>query len=174
MRGVLWRGAVSGVAGAIGFIVWSMAVYGLLEMPWKPVNLVAATFWAGAPDDAAFSLPAAVLGFGVLLAVGVVMGVGYGALAVNMGLRHSAMLILIAVTLANVLWVFGHFLVWPAINEAAASQFDTLTAWIGHWIYGLVMGLVLVALGRHSALTASPGGEPRDFTYRAANRPMDL
>lgn len=172
--GVVVRGAVSGLAGGLAFTAWSMAMYRLRdESPWLPLNLVASSVWPGVSSDARFSPAGAAGGLAVILVLGSLLAAGYALLALNSGFR-PVMVVVGAFTLANILWVFGHLLVWPVVDADAAVRFDTLTAWLGHGVYGLVTGLVLIVLERGTGLTDKPGGEPSDFVYGAVDKPMDL
>ena len=144
--GAAARGLLAGLAGAVAFTLFCMAAFAASGAGmWKPLNLVAYTFWSGAPTHGRFDGLAALVGLGILAVGGVAMGLPLALLLHNIGVGQWALLLGLAIVIPNVLWVFGHNLVWPAINPQAAELFTPLWAWLGHSVYGLVFGLTMLA-----------------------------
>jgi len=145
----LVRGALGGVAGAVAFTLFTMIGFAVEGRgAWQPLNLVAHSFWSKAPDDGTFSLPAFLLGLAVVLLAGVLLALPIALLVHNTD-PHWAMVMALAVVIPNVVWVIGHGLAWPAVNNHAAVLFFPFWSWMGHMVYGLVLGAVLLATRGH-------------------------
>ncbi|HEX5542977.1 MAG TPA: hypothetical protein VFX60_15680 [Micromonospora sp.] len=136
----------AGLVGGLAFALFSMIWFGFGgDGFWRPLNLVAHTFWRGAPTSGAFHLGAAVLGLVVLAVVGVLVLAPFAVLAIGAGM--SAPIAIVGASIyANVVWVIGHYLVWGKLDPVAAAEFSPGVAWIAHFVAGLVGGIALVGL----------------------------
>ena len=145
-RRAVVSGLIASLAGAAAFTVFCMVTFaasgrGVLT----PINLVAFTFWSGAPRDGTFQIAALLMGLVIIAAVGVVIGLPLALLLHNMG-PHWAIVLALTLGLLNVIWVIGEGLAWPAINNEAVNLFLPLWSWLGHIVYALVFGGVWVAI----------------------------
>jgi len=136
------RLVAAGVAAGIGFGLFCAACQASGGRGfWQPLNLVAHTAWRGAPADNRFSALALTLAVGLVCAGGVAMFLPFLALATGAGMTPW-LLIPTAAVYANVVWVFGDYLLWPKLDPVAAAGFPSGVAWVGHIVAGLVAGAV--------------------------------
>lgn len=146
MRTTVLRVIIAGVIGGLAFALFSMIWFGLGDRTaWYPLNLVAHTLWRGAPVDGGFHPGAAVLGVITLGAVGVLAIAPFAVLAVGAGM-NPLVAIIGASIYANVIWVFGHYLVWEKLDPVSATSFAPGAAWTAHFVAGLAAGAALVRL----------------------------
>jgi hypothetical protein len=152
------RIVIAGLLGGAAFALFSMIWFGLGgKTVWYPLNLVAHTLWRGAPTDGTFHPGAALLGAMVLAAIGVVVLAPFAAAAAGSGMGVVTAIIGASVY-ANLIWVFGHYLVWEKLDPEAADRFAPGVAWAGHLLAGLVGGAALVWLtSRDYAIGGKPG-----------------
>ncbi|NUT36224.1 MAG: hypothetical protein HOV79_24460 [Hamadaea sp.] len=157
------RVIVAGLVATAVFTLYSTLWFAAAgEGFWRPINLVAHTLWRGAPTDGGFHLGAALLGLVVLAVAGVLVMVPYAWLTVQAGTR-GLFLILGAAVYANVVWIFGHYLVWNGVDPLAAGEYDHGVAWVGHMLAGLAGGTAL-------ALTHTTDPRPRTARERAQDQ----
>ncbi|HEX5598881.1 MAG TPA: hypothetical protein VFX61_23115, partial [Micromonosporaceae bacterium] len=124
------RVVVAGVVGGLAFALFSMISVSLIgEGFWRPLNLVADTFWRGAPTGGTFNLGAAVLGLVALSVAGVLLFTPFAVLAIGAGMS-APIAIAGASIYANVVWVIGHFLIWEKLDPVAATEFSPGVAWV--------------------------------------------
>jgi hypothetical protein len=142
-RDLARRAVEAGLGAAVSFIVFSVLWFGIGGKGWwKPLNLVAHTFWSGAPIDGRWNTGAELLGLVVLLVAGVVVMAPFTLLAIGAGLRPGGMVGGAAVY-TNVVWIFGHYWIWPGLDSVAAHEFSPGVAWLAHMAAGLIGGSVL-------------------------------
>jgi hypothetical protein len=157
------KALVAGVVASVVFALFTAVWFGVGgEGFWRPLNLIAHTVWRKAPTDGALHVPSVLLGAITLLVVGVLVMAPFAA--VGLGARLGAIsLILGAGIYANVVWVFGHNLMWRALDPYAAAQFSPGVAWAAHIIAGLAGGTTL-------ALLNTIGGRPAAQHHEAGQQ----
>lgn len=140
-------GAVGGLLGGMVMAMWSMIVMWLIGVGfWTPINLMAHTFWEGAPTDATFSAGALVLGAVVHMMMSIILGLVLGLLA-SWTEPGPGVLLAGGMAFGIMLWLFNQFGVWPLIDEIAAEAFTPWVFAVGHLMFGLVAaGALLPAL----------------------------
>jgi hypothetical protein len=139
------RGAVAGALAGMAMAMWSMIVLWLTGSGfWQPLNLIAHTFWRGAPLDAKFSLGAAVLGLVVHMMMSMMLGVVFaaGVQRIHANLAATAGLGMI---FGIVIWLVMQYGVWRAVDADAANAFTGWVFGVGHAMYGVTLGLVAAA-----------------------------
>lgn len=156
------RGAAAGLIGGMmmgAFAMLAMLLDSQRETGfWTPLNLIAHTFWRGAPLDYEFSAGGLVLG-GI---VHMMMSMGLGAtiaVVVSKAGRLGAALsnrLITGVVFAMVVWIIMEFIIWPLIDSGAADAFTTWIFAVAHLVFGMTTPLALYAL-QASAGTAAQG-----------------
>lgn len=145
-RQTLVRGALAGMAGGVVMAMWSMIVLWLTGVGfWAPLNFIAHTFWRGAPLDETFSGGALILGLVIHMMMSAILGMML-AIALSRpspASRNRAALAVSGMVFGIVVWLVMQYLIWPAIDEAAAPLFTAWVFAIGHLMYGLVTGASL-------------------------------
>lgn len=137
------RVAVAGFAAAVTFLLFSMVWYfGGGNGFFKPVNLIAHTFDRGAPLDARFSIAALLIGIASVTVAALIALVPFVVVAAGEGM-HPLLFIGAAAIYANVIWIFGHYLLWAGIDPASAKLFSSGVSWVGHMLAGAVAGVVV-------------------------------
>jgi hypothetical protein len=145
------RGAAAGMAGGAMMAMFAMLAMwldGVTETGfWTPINLIAHTFWRGAPLDNEFSFGALVLGMILHMMMAMTLGAAVativsrvGPLGKNLGSR-----VLTGVGFALMVWVVMEFIAWPLVDRAAAEAFTTWIFAVSHVIFGMVTAAVLYA-----------------------------
>jgi len=143
---ILTQGVIAGLIATTVFVIYLAITFAVTHgSPWTPFNLIAHSFWRGAPTDGAFSIGALLLGLVATFLVGVVLALIFAVVMANIVIGPLE-IILVTTIVSNVLWVLGHYLIWPALDAEAAEEFTHLTAWLGHALYGLVVGVVLAVM----------------------------
>lgn len=138
------RVVLAGLAAALAFALFSMLWFAIAGGGfWKPLNLIAHTVWRQAPIDGGFHAGAAVLGAVTLAVVAIIAITPFAVVAIGTGMR-GLFLILGAGIYANAIWVFGHYLLWEALDPVAASRFSPGVAWLAHFVAGVAAGLALL------------------------------
>jgi hypothetical protein len=146
------RGALAGMVGGMMMAMFAMLAMwldGITETGfWTPLNLIAHTFWRGAPLDYEFSFGALVLGLIVHMMMLMMLGAAVAtiisrsrALGKSLGTR-----ILTGLVIAMMVWVVMEYIAWPLVDEAAADAFTTWIFAVAHAIFGMVTPLALYAL----------------------------
>jgi predicted permease len=141
------RGALAGMVGGMVMAMWSMVALWLTRSGfWQPLNLIAHTFWRGAPLDAKFSLGAALLGLVVHMMISMMVGVVFalGVQRIHGNLTAVAGLGMIA---GIVIWVVMQYGVWRVVDADAAKAFTPWVFAVGHAMFGAATGLVVGARG---------------------------
>ncbi|MGH3432905.1 MAG: hypothetical protein ACRDQB_08735 [Thermocrispum sp.] len=150
----LVRGAVAGMVGGVVMAMWSMlALLASGEGFWTPLNLIAHTFWRGAPLDGTFSFGALVLGLVVHMIMSMMLGV-LGAAAVRLvrGVPSTrGALAALGMAVGLVVWLVMQFAIWQAVDEAAAEAFTPWIFAVGHLMYGAVTGFGIAQPSRATA-----------------------
>ncbi len=142
-------GAVAGMLGGAMMAMFSMVALAATGKGfWTPVNLIAHTVWDEAPLDGAFSGGGLVVGIAVHMAVSMMLGVATVLVAGRVG-RAAPGALAVGLGIAGMAWV-GQRIVWPAIDEAAASAFTDWVLLVGHVPFGMVAGLGAYAVYCHS------------------------
>jgi hypothetical protein len=138
------RLAAAGAGAGLVFALFCGACYATGGRgPWLPLNLVAHTAWRGAPTDDRLAPGSLLLALILLGVTGMVMFVPFLALGIGAGISPP-LLVPAAAVYANVVWVFGDYLVWPKLDAVAAAGFSPGVAWVGHIVAGLAAGLMAV------------------------------
>lgn len=146
---VIGAGGLGGLIGGVVMGMWSMVILWLTGVGfWAPLNLIAHTFWRGAPLGAGFSWRALVIGLVAHMVVSVLLGLLFAALAGLAPARmvSQAMLPLWGVLYGLVVLLVNHYGIWPAIDEAAAEAFTPWVFAVGHALYGQVVGWTLAMM----------------------------
>lgn len=131
-------GAVGGLVAGMVMAMWSMIVMWLTgEGFWVPLNLIAHTFWEGAPTDATFSAAAMILGAVVHMMMSIILGLALALLA-HWTKPGPGVLLAGGMVFGIVVWLVNQYAVWPAIDMIAAEQFTPWVFAVGHLMYGLV------------------------------------
>jgi hypothetical protein len=133
----------SGLIAAVTFILlsmlWSRLGGGGL---WRPLNLVAHAFWPQAPTGGGFTARPALLAAVVITAIAVAVMAPFVVVGLGVDLGAASLTIGAAVY-AGTAWVFGHNLIWEAIDPIAAQKFSPGVAWLAHLAAGLAAGAAL-------------------------------
>ncbi|MDZ7576907.1 MAG: hypothetical protein U0904_01815 [Candidatus Nanopelagicales bacterium] len=131
-------------AGALGGLVGGM-VFGMMMQLMNMIPNVAMLVGSGS----------IAVGWGVHLAVSVVLGIGFGIVAVR-GLDSWGRGIGMGVGYGVIWWVLGFLLLMPAKLGMPVFAINTiaLESLMGHMIYGAVLGAVAVAIMRLRARSA--------------------
>lgn len=147
------RGALAGAVGGMVMAMWSMFVLWLDGSGfWKPLNLIAHTFWRDAPLGSQYCFGAAVLGVIVHMMMSMMLGAVF-ALAVQRFHGTVAGVTGLGIGLGLVVWVVMQFVVWRIVDADAAAEFTPWVFATGHAMYGAVTGLVVAALGARAGKT---------------------
>lgn len=144
------RGTVGGLAGGVAMAMWSMIVMWLSGTGfWTPLNLIAHTIWRSVPLDGTFSWSGLLVGMIAHLAMSVVLGIvlAVGLTAVGGWATTAVGGALVGMAFAVVVWLVMQYLVWDAIDPAAAERFTPWVFAVGHLMYGLVAGLLIARVG---------------------------
>lgn len=127
----LWATAASAMTGA-----------GLLT----PLNAIAhsfAGFLGGIPLDGTFDWLGSVVGALVHLLLAALFGALF-ALMVPNPLSEGSLLgwtpVLVGPVYGALLWLVDHVVLWPLIDSDAAAAFTLWISFVGHLLYGLVLG----------------------------------
>ena len=126
--------------------MWSMIVMGLSGTGfWTPLNLIAHTFWRSVPLGGAFSWPGLLIGMVMHLAMSIALGIALAVLVTAIGgwATTTAGGVLAGMAFGLIVWLVMQYLVWDAIDPAAAERFTPWVFVIGHLMYGLVTGLAI-------------------------------
>ncbi len=142
-------GVVVGLIGGGLMAAWIMAVSAATGNGFlTPVNLIAHTFWDGAPLDGAFEPAALVLGVATHLTIAISIGLVLAALVEQRALDGGAVFLL-AVMLGTGAWVVQAF-AWPAVDGEASSSVVPWAFAGAHVIFSVGSALVLNRLERLS------------------------
>lgn len=140
------RGAMAGAAGGMVMAMWSMIVLWLAGVGfWSPLNLIAHTVWRGAPLGATFSGGALVLGLVIHMMMSMILGMvlAVGVRTVSRLGRNPVTVATTGMVFGLVVWVVMQYVIWKAVDPAAAPLF---TAWVfalGHLMFGAATGLLI-------------------------------
>lgn len=154
-------GALGGMlAGAM------MAMFAMLAMWldnvsdtgfWTPVNLIAHTFWRGAPLDEEFSVGALILGIVVHMMMAMMLGAvialivsRIAALRANLGSRLAT-----GVAVGLMVWVVMQYVIWPLVDEPAADAFTPWIFAVSHVVFGMTLAVTLYSVSRTGARDAT-------------------
>ncbi len=118
--------------------LFSMVMMWLLGLGlWTPLNLIANTFWRGAPLGGRFSLPAAIAGAGIHLTMAILVGIVIAGAATRFPAARS-LVIAGGVVLATVLWPVMQFGVWRTVDASAALDFTPWVFAMAHVLFGML------------------------------------
>jgi hypothetical protein len=146
------------VAGTL-MAVWSMAAMWMTGSGfWRPLNLIAHTFYRAAPLDGTFSAPALLVGLAIHLTLASLFGTAIAMLALW---KPGSRVVVIAggILFVAVVWPVMQWEIWYKIDETAA---EGMTDWIfavAHLTFGVTAAaLATLAFadddgkrGRHAA-----------------------
>lgn len=142
-RQTVVRGALGGMVGGTVMAMWSMVALSLNGSGfWQPLNLIAHTFWRGAPLDAKFSLGAALLGLVVHMMMSMMVGVVF-ALGVQRIHGDLISVSVLGMIIGTVIWVVMQYGIWRVVDAAAATAFTPWVFAVGHAMFGAATGLVV-------------------------------
>ena len=126
--------------------MWSMIVIGLVGTGfWTPLNLIAHTFWRSVPLGGVLSWPGLLIGMVVHLAMSIALGMALAVPVTAIGgwATTTAGGVLAGMAFGLIVWLVMQYLVWDAIDPAAAERFTPWVFALGHLLYGLVTGLAI-------------------------------
>ena len=166
-------GALAGVVMG-GFTMFVAAP--ALDLPWHSPPRVLATLVAGSKPVAnilEFSLPAFMLGVGVLLVLTVVLGAAFAALV---RAQAAWRVVLAAVLFALTAWALLQYFLLPLIQPLVTEKGFT-PEWyaISFAVFGLVLGALLAFRGGRDApveRVAAPAGPARARRAAPESRPL--
>lgn len=143
-------GMVGGTAMAMGpMIVFAVTGRGFLT----PVNLIAHTFWRGAPLNGALSPPALLLGMTVHLAISMMIGIVM-AVTIEYEEFHGPMVFAVALFLGMGAWVVQSF-IWPSIDPTASEAFSPWIFAVAHVLFSAGTAMTLLRLAHARTRSAS-------------------
>jgi hypothetical protein len=122
----LKRGAVGGLAGGIVMAMWSMIVMGMAGTGfWTPLNLIAPHLLALGALGGAFSWPGLLIGMVVHLAMSIALGMALAVPVTAIGgwATTPADAALAGMAFGLIVWLVMQYLLWDAIDPAAAERF---------------------------------------------------
>lgn len=165
MMRALRIGVPGGMAAGLIMALWSMAAMWVTGSGfWKPMNLIAHTFYRSAPLDGTFSAPALIIGLAVHMAVASFFGTAIALLAQRMPGSRS-LVIAGGILLVAVVWPLMQWEVWYRLDEEAAEGFTDWIMAVAHLMFGLTAaGFAALAItddegpkrGRHAAGRVPP------------------
>lgn len=137
-RAALRAGAIGGVLGGVMMAVWLMFILWLVGTGfWTLLNLIANTFWRGAPLGDTFTWQAVVIG----LVVHVLMSVLFGtliALAAWWLPWPRSLIIAGGALFGPALWLVMQYGIWHAADPAAAQVITPWVFAVAHLIFGVL------------------------------------
>jgi uncharacterized OsmC-like protein len=137
-RAALRAGAIGGILGGVMMAVWLMFILWLVGTGfWTLLNLIANTFWRGAPLGDTFTWQAVVIG----LVVHVLMSVLFGTLIAIAAwwLPWPRSLIIAGGALFGpALWLVMQYGIWHAADPAAAQVITPWVFAVAHLIFGVL------------------------------------
>lgn len=152
-RQVVFRGALAGMAGGMVMAMWSMIVLWLNGSGfWRPLNLIAHTFWRDSPLDAKFCFSAALAGLVIHMMMSMMVGVVF-ALGVQRIHGGLAAVTGLGMIVGIMMWLVMQYGVWRMVDADAAMAFTPWVFAVGHAMFGAVTGLVV---GAPRTATAEP------------------
>lgn len=163
------RGALAGIAGGMVMAIWAMlALWADGSGLFAPLNLLAHTFWRGAPLDGTFNLGAVVLGVAIHLTTSMILGVVFAVALAQVGAprQNLARQLITGAVFGLIVWVVSQFGIWPLIDGQAAPRFTPWAFAIGHTLFGLIIAWTLYVTSTktgHQAMHQRPPrrrGEP--------------
>lgn len=135
-------GLAVGLIGGALMALWAMLALAVTGHGfWTPVNLIAHTFWHGAPLDGHFNVAAMALGLTVHLAIAATIGTVLASFVAR-GELDGGVIFIVALAVGFGAWVVQAF-AWPSLDSSASSAF---TPWV------LATAHVVFALGAARAL----------------------
>jgi hypothetical protein len=149
---VLRAGIAGGMTGGAVMGAFSMIMLWLAGSGfWTPVNLVAHTFWRSAPLDGRFSSAALVIGMAAHLTMAMLLGILIAAGAVRLPGARS-LVIAAGMLFTVLLWAVMQYVIWRAVDAAAARDFTPWVFAIAHLLFGM--------MGASWAAIAIPDADP--------------
>ncbi len=163
-------GILVGLVGGMGMAMWSMMALAVTGHGfWTPVNLIAHTFWKGAPLGGAFSMPALAIGMGVHLMISMAIGLVMAVLV-----EHRVLDGLSVVTVGLVLgmgaWAVQAF-AWPALDSSASSTFTPWVFAVAHMMFAVGAAMMLLRLEHRRSGSALVAPVASPATTRRCPRP---
>ena len=112
---------------------------------WTLLNLITHTLWRSVPLGGAFSWPGLLIGMVVHLAMSIALGMALAVPVTAIGgwATTTAGGVLAGMAFELIVWLVMQYLVWDAIDPAAAERFTPWVFAIGHLMYGLVTRLAI-------------------------------
>lgn len=152
-------GAVAGAIGGMMMAMWSMIAFALTSKGfWTPVNLIAHSLWSGAPLTGEFSGGAFALGLVAHMALAMMLGAVISVVA-HLVAKGGASTVAIATAIALGAWVIQAFL-WRAVDSAGSAAFTPWILAVGHVIFGMSAGAVIVTSERKAHIPESERSLP--------------
>jgi hypothetical protein len=169
MMRALRIGVPGGMAAGVVMALWSMAAMSVTGTGfWRPMNLIAHTFYRSAPLNGTFSAAALIIGLAIHMAVASFFGTTIALLAQKMPGSRS-LVIAGGILLVAVVWPVMQWGVWYRLDEAAAEGYTDWIMAVAHLMFGLTAaGFASLAIaddeaprrGRHAAGHTPPQADP--------------
>lgn len=138
-------GLVVGVAGGLLMAAFAMSALAITGHGFfTVVNLIAHTFWKGAPLDGQFLPAAFALGLTVHLIISIAIGTMLAVL-VERGALDGGTVFLLGIALGVSAWVVQSF-AWPALDANASATFTPWVLAIAHLLFGVGSAMTLTKL----------------------------
>lgn len=151
-------GLLVGMVGGTGMAMWSMMALAVTGHGfWTPVNLIAHTFWKGAPLDGAFSMPALAIGMSVHLMISMAIGLVMAVLVEHRALDGLSVLT-VGLVLGVGAWTVQAF-AWPAVDSTASSTFTPWVFAVADVMFAMGAAMMLLRL-EHRRVGSAPVEAP--------------
>jgi len=169
MMRALRIGVPGGMAAGLVMALWSMAAMAATGSGfWKPMNLIANTFYREAPLNGTFNAPALIIGLGIHMAVASFFGTLIALLALRLPGARS-LVIAGGILLVAVVWPIMQWGVWYRLDEQAAEGYTDWIMAVAHLMFGLTAAMFAALAiaddetpkrGRHAAGRMPAQAEP--------------
>src|SRR5215472_12910830 len=130
-------GVPGGIIAGTLMAVWSMAAMWMSGSGfWRPLNLIAHTFYRAAPLDGTFSVSALLVGLAIHLTLASLFGTALAMLALW---KPGSRVVVIAggILLVAVVWPVMQWEIWYRIDETAAEGFTDWIFAVAHLMFGV-------------------------------------
>lgn len=144
-RRTIQFGLLVGVIGGTLMALWIMTMSAVLGNGFvTPVNLIAHTFWRGAPIGGAFDLGALALGLAIHLTIAISLGLLLATL-VERGALDGGVIFFLALGLGVSAWIVQAF-AWPTLDPSASSAVTPWVFALAHVIFSVGAAVTLMRL----------------------------
>lgn len=170
--GAFWaKAAVAGMFGGVAMAMYEMATAVMDGMSvWAPMNMIAATMPAFRPPAPGFDPASALTGMGLHMVTSAFWALAFAALVLMLAPRILSSVgqgALAGVGYGVAVWLVMGLGIGPLLDPALAMA-NPIHMFVGHLVYGGVLGAVLVAwTGRRDlAVTFAPETRVEEPTLR--------